>query len=300
MPWWHENYIDPLDLYFHFTAIGRFTKDLPLGTEKWEPLETTGPEFIDRSKPPETGDVVVIPQSRWGKPEHNEFVVRGDGSIAEDRLPQQLLHGRGHRDLKNPPTFVVHHPRPGKFIIHVDKVSHSGRLQVFVDDQVRLDRELPCGEKLGKSSVHRPQWKLWETTYDEDFAVDIPAGRHRIRVDNLGNDWVAVTKYTFTGCQVLDKPNVLVCGMKSKSVAILWLQNRESCWYNHGKGKTDPVEAFRLTLGGFKDGRYLLEWSETWKGEATGIEEVEAKNGCLTMTVPRLTTDVAMKIRIPN
>ena len=32
MPWWHENYIDPLNLYFHFTALAQFAKDLPLGT----------------------------------------------------------------------------------------------------------------------------------------------------------------------------------------------------------------------------------------------------------------------------
>jgi hypothetical protein len=31
MPWWHENWIDPLNLYFHFTAIANFTAGLPLG-----------------------------------------------------------------------------------------------------------------------------------------------------------------------------------------------------------------------------------------------------------------------------
>jgi len=298
MPWWHEDYIDPLDLYFHFTSIARFTKDLPLGTEKWEPLETAGPEFVDRSRPPQTRDAVVIPQSRWGKAEHSELVVLGDGSVADDRLPLQLLHGGGHEDLKNPPAFVLNYPKPGKFVIHVEKVSNSGRLQVFVDDHLELDRKLPCGEKLGKSSVYRPQWKLWETTYDEDVAVEIPAGRHRIRVDNLGKDWVAVTKYTFSGCKVLDKPNVLVCGMKSKSVAIVWLQNRESCWYNHGKdGKVGQVEPFTLTIAGLSDGKYRLQWWETWKGEPGRTEQGEANNGRLTLSVPPLATDVAVKIR---
>jgi hypothetical protein len=192
----------------------------------------------------------------------------------------------------------VTYPKPGKFIVRVDKVSHSGRLQVFVDDERQLDRELPCGEKLGKSSVFRPQWKLWETTYDEDIAVEIPAGRHRIRVDNLGNDWVAVTKYTFAGCKVLDKPNVLVCGMKSNSVAIVWLQNRESCWYNHGKErKVGPVAAFTLTLTGLSDGKYRLQWWETWKGQPARTEQGEARNGRLTLTIPPLAADVAVKIR---
>jgi len=299
MPWWHENYIDPLDLYFHFTAIARFTEDLPLGSEKWEPLGTSGPEFVDRSRPPQVRDAVVIPQSGFGKAEHNEFVLRADGSIEADRLPSGLLHGAGHRDLKNPPTFVVGYPRPGKFLVHVTKVSHSGRLQIFVDDQLRLDRELPCGEKLGKESVYRPQWKLWETTYDEDVAVEVPAGRHRIRVDNLGNDWVAVGKYVFTGCRVLDRPNVLVCAMKCPSVALLWLQNRESCWYNHsGKGKVGQVEAFTLAVTGLRDGRYRLEWWDTWQGKPQRTEQAEARAGRLSLNIPPLATDVAVKIRL--
>ena len=95
------------------------------------------------------------------------------------------------------------------------RVSASGLLKIWVDDELKLERELPCGEGLGKDSVYRPQWKLWETTYDEDVAVDIPAGTHRIRVENLGRDWVTVGSYRFTGCQVLDRPNVLVCGMKT-------------------------------------------------------------------------------------
>ena len=44
MPWWHENYLDKLDLYFHFTALANFTADLPLGTARWQPLATAPPD----------------------------------------------------------------------------------------------------------------------------------------------------------------------------------------------------------------------------------------------------------------
>ena len=45
MPWWHERYIDKLDLYFHFDSLAQFARDLPLGTARWEMLETTTPAF---------------------------------------------------------------------------------------------------------------------------------------------------------------------------------------------------------------------------------------------------------------
>jgi hypothetical protein len=298
MPWWHENYLDKLNLYFHFTALARFTANLPLGTARWVPLVTTSPEYLDKARKPEVRDVTIAPVSRWEKPEYNEFVVGRDGAIQAQRLPHRLLHGGGHRDLKNPPTFVVDYPQPGKFIVRVNKVSNSGLLHIWIDDQQRLQRELPCAKGLGKESVFRPQWKLWETTYDEDIAVDVPAGKHRIRVENFGRDWVAVDSYVFTGCRVLDRPDVLVCGMKTQGLAMLWLQNKESTWYNHaGNGKVGQVDPFKLTASGLQDGKYRIGWWETWKGTPGKTEEVEVRGGVLTLTVPALKTDVALTVR---
>ncbi len=295
-PWWHENYIEPLDLYFHFTALANFTEGLPLGTARWERLAVSSPEYVDKNRKPETRDAVVVPDGRWGKPEQNEFVMQADGTLGGDRRPHALLHGGGHADLKNPPTFVVDYPSPGKFIVHVDTVSNSGLLRIWIDDRQVLERDLPCGEGLGKKSVFRPQWKLWETMYDEDVAVDVPAGRHRIRVENFGRDWVKVARYEMTGCCVLDKPNVLVCGMKSKEVAMLWIQNRDSSWFNHARDSVPAVAQFTLNVTGLPDGDYRLEWWETWKGTVERAEPAEVRGGRLTVMVPELETDLAVKI----
>ena len=117
-------------------------------------------------------------------------------------------------------------------------VSSSGLLRVWIDDRLAVGAAAALRQRSwARRASTSAQWKLWETTYDEDVAVEVPAGRHRIRIDNFGKDWVGVTKYTFTGCQVLDRPNVLVCGMKTGGLAMLWLQNRESCWYNHGQAE---------------------------------------------------------------
>jgi hypothetical protein len=300
MPWWHENYIDPLNLYFHFTALANFTEGLPLGTAKWELLETSPPEFVDKNRVPETRDAVIIPLGRWGKPEQNEFVALPDGTIEGDRRPQDLLHGEGHTDLRNEPTFAVNYPKPGQFIAHVTVVSNSGLLRIWVDDELKLEKDFPCAEGLGKESVWREEWKLWETTYDEDVAVDVPAGRHRIRIENFGKDWVRVTRYTFTGCKVLDKPNLLVCGMETDGLAILWLQNKDSDWYNHGgNGKVGQVDPCTVTLQGLPDGRYSLEWWETWKGALERKETVTVKDGRLPVSVPALETDAALKLKRP-
>jgi hypothetical protein len=298
MPWWHEDYLDKLDLYFHFRALANFTEDLPLGMARWQSLAIALPEFLDKDRKPESRDVVILTINRWGKDEHSEFPIRADGTMADDLIPRRLLHGGGHQDLKNPPTFVVKYPRPGRFIVRVGKASDSGQLRVWVDGQKRLEKELPCGKGLGKESVWVAEWKLWETTYDDDAVVEIPAGQHRIRIDNSGKDWVEVTRYTFTGCRVLDGPDVLVCGMKADDLAILWVQNKDSCWHNHAAGTVGKVDAFTLVAEGLRDGQYRIEWWETWKGTLQRHEEARVQDGKLRLEFRGLKTDVAIKARL--
>jgi len=176
MPWWHESYIDPLDLYFHFSAIASFAEDLPLGTARWEPLEAERPRYADPDTPPVYHDAVIETRHKWERPEHNEFVVRSDGGIEGDLVPLTLLQGRGHQDLRNPPTFVVNYPRPGQFIVHVDEVSNSGDLRIWLDEEEVLHREFATGEGLGKESIYQETWKLWQTVYDEDLVIEVPSG----------------------------------------------------------------------------------------------------------------------------
>ena len=298
MPWWHEDYLDKLDLYFHFTSLANFTADLPLGTARWQPLATAPPELLDKNRTPEAGDVVVSTVNGWEKDQKSEFSIRDEEATTDALLPGRLLHGGGHRDLRNPPTFVVNYPRPGKFVVHVGKVSNAGLLQVWVDDRQRLATELPCDKGLGKESVWQAQWKIWETTYDADVAVAIPAGQHRIRVDNSGKDWVEVTRYTFTGCRLLDRPDVLVCGMKAGDLAVLWVQNKESTWHNHAAGTVRRVDGFALEAQGLRDGNYHIQWWETWKGALLRQEEARVRDGKLRLEFPGLKTDVAIKAKL--
>ena len=300
MPWWHESYLDKLDLYFHFTALANFAAGLPLGSARWEQTRISPLEYADKKHPAELRDVILAPQaSAWNKPEaHGPFEIKADGSLAGTRKPSSLLHGDGHRDLRDPPTFAIAYPRAGTFVVRVGKVSRAGQLRIWVDDRLALDRALPCASGLGRESAFVQRWNLWETTYDQDFSVEIPAGAHRIRVDNAGKDWVTINRFVFTGCQQLDRPNAFVWGLTTKDQTILWLQNRESTWVNHaGGGKLAGIAPFHFTVMGLPDGRYRLQWWETWKGSPLREEIAEARQGQLTIAVPALPTDCALKIQ---
>ncbi|MCX7826725.1 MAG: DUF5060 domain-containing protein, partial [Verrucomicrobiae bacterium] len=74
MPWWHENYIEPLDLYFHFTAIANFARGLPFGTARWEQVNIAAVEYVKPPPRPIWRDVGLDPAKAWAKAATNEFV----------------------------------------------------------------------------------------------------------------------------------------------------------------------------------------------------------------------------------
>ncbi|MBT3270190.1 DUF5060 domain-containing protein [Candidatus Poribacteria bacterium] len=297
MPWWHESYIDPLDLYFHFGSMATFAADLPFGSAAWAQLAPVEVAYADPAPAIPARDVVIGPSRRWGRASQSEYVIQADGSVQGDPVISDLLHGDAHTDLRNPPTFVVDYPAPGEFIVRVGRVSAHGDLTIRVGDEVALQRAFPCGEGLGKQSEHRPQWDLWESKYDEDVRVSLPAGRHRISVENTGRDWMQITRYVFTGARVMSRPDLLVAGLRSSDVAIAWLHNRESTWHSHENGAVPLVPASVVVLEGFDDGVYRVEWHDTWRSRLSRVETVEAANGRVTLLAPEIATDVAVKIR---
>ncbi len=298
MPWWHENYIEPKGLYFHFKAIRTFVDGLPFGTEAWRQVAVAAPAAVTQPARPSQRDAVVLTRSGFRKPAANVFAVSADGSVSNPDEVLSLLQGRGHDDMVNPPTFEVTCPADGAFVVHVDKVSNSGLLKIFIDDQLALEKPLPCGEGQGKSWKYVAQWKLWESVYDADVTVPVKAGNHRIRVENHGDDWVAVTRYTFTGCRTQERQEVVCYALAAKSAAVVWIQNGDSTWVNHARHAAEirPFPASAYTLDGFADGAYTVEWWETWKGSPQRRETVRAAGGKLTLDPGPVATDVAAKI----
>jgi len=57
-----------------------------------------------------------------------------------------------------------------------------------------------------------------------------------------------------------------------------------------------PLPAASYGVEVHKDGRYRVEWWETWKGSVSHTQEVTARDGVLLLEPGPLATDVAAKI----
>ncbi|MGD9518483.1 MAG: hypothetical protein AB7W28_03120, partial [Armatimonadota bacterium] len=132
MSWWHESYIDKHNLYGIFKGLAEFVRTVPLSGTLWTPLRVEAAEWLEKPELRPT-DITISPSFGWGKPEVTTFEVSPVGEVNDPAQVPQLLHGQGHRDLQTPITFVVTYPEAGKFAVHVDTVSKSGLLKVFLD-----------------------------------------------------------------------------------------------------------------------------------------------------------------------
>ena len=294
MSWWHEGYIDRYGLYRVYRGLARFVEGVPLAKYHWRPVKVAEMRWLQEPeiKP---GDITVAPLFGWGKPQVTRFEVSPTGDVNDPGQVPSLLQGHGHEDIRTPVTFVVSYPEDGKFVLHVDRVSRSGIVKIYVDGELAAEFDLPCGEGLGKESVWRERWKLWETVYDKDLSVDVPAGRHEIRVENDGGDWVRVAWYRFVGARDYRQPDHLVLGMRCSRMVIAWVRNGDAAWFNVVAGKVKPRPPAAIRLADVRAGRYRVEYWDTWDGNVVRTEDVTTAGDGLTIHVPRLERDIAIK-----
>jgi len=133
----------------------------------------------------------IVPAQRWARPERNEFAVDPSGAVAEAWALNGFLQGNLHTELRNPPTFIVHMPQGGALRVHVRAVATLGAtLQSVVDGCVTTTVDLPDRDGKNDGSARE---------YDRTLDFPVPAGRHRVTLQNVGGDWATISWYAFSG-----------------------------------------------------------------------------------------------------
>ena len=127
-----------------------------------------------------------------------KFHIDPDGPGFPDSYPA-FLYSPAKADMRTTPTFLVRYQRPGQFIVHVNQVSNSATLQISLDGAVaqtfKLDAAPPPNGATPdyKSTEMNDQWKIYQATFDKDYAIDVPAGNHHIDLAVTDGDWMSIT-----------------------------------------------------------------------------------------------------------
>lgn len=299
--WWHETYVDRHGLYGIYRGIAGFMRDeRDFWRNAWRPVDDYAFEYADPPVEKKYRAVVFSGGAdNWKKAEVVRFDIPRDGIGGEIGGLQKLLHGTTHEGLRTSQTFTVDYPMAGRFIVHVGKVGQDGRLRIFIDGKEVRTIELPTGEGRGKKSVFVERWGRWETDYDEEYVIDVAAGRHEISLENTGEDWITIERITLTNYRPDDVPDALFFGMRTGERVIGWIRNGAYTWY--GAGTAVPVlPESRLAIGGLADGVYAVDFYDTVTGEKTKRVLVAGRGGQVAIPLPVIRRDTAFKLGREN
>jgi hypothetical protein len=86
-------------------------------------------------------------------------------------------------------------------------------------------------------------------------------------------------------------------GLQSDRLMLLWVQNRESTWRTEYDGKQPrQIQGVRLSVPVAKAGTWRVEWWDTFRGEVTRRDVVQAVGGEMSLAVPDFSRDVAARV----
>ncbi|GBC99720.1 hypothetical protein HRbin17_02251 [bacterium HR17] len=150
-------------------------------TLRFKKMPRWSPDFVPR----------LYPTQRWERALENSFVVQPGGIVEDDWKLVAFLQGKLHTHLRNPPTFLINAPQGGTLEVFVRGVAQGGaRLVLMVDGQLTQAVELP--DRDGKNDPFADE-------YARTFTFRLPVGKHRITLDNDGNDWAFIEWLAFRG-----------------------------------------------------------------------------------------------------
>ncbi|MBN1526506.1 MAG: cellulase family glycosylhydrolase [Candidatus Omnitrophica bacterium] len=299
--WWWAEYVKAKNLYPHYRALRDFVSDIDWNAKSVGFARLSSVTKISgRGKNIVYGDVLIPTREEWGPVADREFLVANSGEMPEGSV-NAYLHGKLHEEMRVEPVFHVDYPADGKFIIQIGTVSAGGKLVVYLDDKdVLLEKDLPAGPGDGpwKKSLYRKDVDLYQCKYDMPLEIDIPAGKHTIRLANKGRDWIGIRKITLTNYKSDSITNARAVGLNIDGTVILWAYNRDYDWENpEALNDIKPMRNTPLTVSGIANGTYRVEWWDTLEGKVIKRERASARNGLLQLKIPQFTKDIACKIR---
>ena len=294
MPWYWDNHIEANNLYYHFSAISEFLKNIDFDREGFRHI--TNASLSYRKNPPSDRYKVLTFQGpvSWNPSKANRpttIKINSEGKVSVTDEVSGILHGvLSHRNEHNPLTFATDLPQPARLKISVSGASGQGggHLVVTLDGNLVLDKDMTDPDDTSSDTLHQ---------YDGTYEVTIPAGRHRLVVDNTGRDWILVG-YILENAIKQQTPDLSLYGLQGKATSILWIANTQNQWYRVGVLKL-PVEEQKdtsLTIPNWLDGEYMVKFWDTYEGKVTNSKKITVDEGKLTINLPPISKDIALMI----
>jgi hypothetical protein len=268
--WWWDNWIEPRNLYTHYKGPAALAAKIPFASANYKVASAT----VTGGG---TADLNFSPGSDWGIAPANTFTVAADGTLtpAAAQLCKFVYGSVWNTQNRNPPTFTVSYPVAGQFRVSTaGSIGNNARISIYLDGNLVLDQA---------------------AAINSTYSINVAAGAHSIKVDNLGTDWLQVTSYIFTN---LGSPvNTYVVKSQDGMRAAGWVHNKQYNWqYVKDNGVPAAATGVTVSLTGIANGTYTVKWFECQGGTELTSATIAASNNTLQFNCPTLAWDAAFTV----
>ncbi len=271
---WFWDFIQSKNLFSEFTAARNFIQRSGLLHESdMTPLEITA----------HTANRVALrfsPRSSWMPANATDFTIHPGGEVENISKMSSYLQGNSHSKSMFPDAvFHVDYPAAGTFAIALDRMTSAGaKLEVELDGVPAADLD------LAPLAPGQPDPRL-------NVALEVPVsrGRHTIRLENTGPDWVHIARFILNPYT----PQLGVVAKGNGDLTVMWVFNRDP--------KPGQPISGTLEIPGLPAGNYAVTWINTQTGEITKSASAAVSSGvALALTTPSIAQDAACWVkRVP-
>ena len=175
--YWFWDQMIKKNLFSRYASAMSFLK--ASGQEKQIDLKSTPPEVVTTAQ----GSFSFGPGGGWGNAPKTDFTIDSSGSVEGAGAMPAFFQGKAHKEMFPSLEFDVNYKAAGDFAVSVGNVAKSGAsLAVLVDGKPTASHDFAAAgrDTFANVTLHAP----------------IPAGQHKITLENSGADWVSITRFT--------------------------------------------------------------------------------------------------------
>lgn len=203
----------------------------------------------------EGGALSFGPGGGWETAAKTDYLVTPSGEVEGIGSMPAYFQGKAHHEMFPNLGFQVDYLKAGEFRVAVRQIARSGaHLILKVDGQPVAEHTFPAGNQ--------------DQNVNAVLTAPVPAGKHRVTIENDGADWVVLSRFTLTPYGSALK----ALGKGDANHAAFWI-------YRSSPTESTEGTVGQMTLPALSPGIYTLAWWDVDTGKEIATEPLIVREG---------------------